>query len=80
MRNLLLVVTCFLSVTLSAQSNINDFIDAQVIGTEIFMEYDYQMMLDSIDALTTQIDALTTQLANASSDACSNLATVTYGG
>ncbi len=31
MRNLLLVVTCFLSVTLSAQSNINDFIDAQVI-------------------------------------------------
>ena len=58
MRNLLLVVTCFLSVTLSAQSNINDFIDAQVIGTEIFMEYDYQMMLDSIDALNVLLNSV----------------------
>ncbi len=37
------------------------------------MEYDHQKMLDEIDALTTQ-------LATASSDACSNLATVTYDG
>jgi len=35
---------------MSAQSNINDFIDAQVFGNEIYMEYDFQMMLDSIDA------------------------------
>ena len=83
-------VACFLcvsmSVTMSAQADINDYMNAQVTGTEIFMEYDHQKMLDEIDALTTQNDALTTQndalttqLANASSGACSNLATVTYG-
>ena len=76
MRNFLLGVACFLSVsmsvTMSAQADINDYMKAQVIGTEIFMEYDHQKMLDEIDSLTTQ-------LANASSDACSNLATVTYG-
>ena len=76
MRNLLLGVACILSVsmsvTMSAQADINDYMNAQVTGTEIFMEYDHQKMLDEIDALTTQ-------LANASSDACSNLATVTYG-
>ena len=76
MRNLLLGVACFLSVSMSvamsAQADINDYMNAQVTGTEIFMEYDHQKMLDEIDALTTQ-------LANASSDACSNLATVTYG-
>ena len=58
MRNLLMVVTCFLSVTLSAQSNINDFIDAQVSGTNIFMEYDYQMMLDSIDAQNVLLNSV----------------------
>jgi uncharacterized protein (TIGR02145 family) len=68
-----------MSVTMSAQADINDYMNAQVTGTEIFMEYDHQKMLDEINALTTQNDALTTQLANASSDACSNLATVTYG-
>ena len=57
---------------MSAQADINDYMNAQVTGTEIFMEYDHQKMLDEINALTTQ-------LANASSDACSNLATVTYG-
>ena len=63
---------------MSAQADINDYMNAQVTGTEIFMEYDHQKMLDEINALTTQNDALTTQLANAL-DACSNLATVTYG-
>ncbi|MDC1486167.1 cadherin domain-containing protein [Flavobacteriales bacterium] len=58
MRNLLLGVTCFLSVTMSAQSNINDFIDAQVSGTKIFMEYDYQMMLDSIDAQNVLLNSV----------------------
>ena len=76
MRNILQGVLCFLSVsmsvTMSAQADINDYMNAQVTGTEIFMEYDHQKMLDEIDALTTQ-------LATASSDACSNLATVTYG-
>ena len=83
MRSILQGVLCFLCVsmsdTMSAQADINDYMNAQVTGTKIFMEYDHQKMLDEIDALTTQIDALTTQLANASSDACSNLATVTYG-
>jgi uncharacterized protein (TIGR02145 family) len=76
MRNFLLGVACFLSVsmsvTMSAQADINDYMKAQVTGTEIFMEYDHQMMIDAIDALTTQLN-------NASSDPCSNLATVTYG-
>ena len=58
---------------MSAQADINDYMNAQVTGTKIFMEYDHQKMLDEIDALTTQ-------LATASSDACSNLATVTYDG
>ena len=52
-------VTCFLSVstsvTLSAQADINDFIKAQVSDSEIFLEYDHQMMIDSIDALTNQL-------------------------
>ena len=38
---------------MSAQADINDFIKAQVSDSEIFMEYDHQMMLDSIDALTS---------------------------
>jgi uncharacterized protein (TIGR02145 family) len=75
MRNLLQGVLSFLSVsmsvTMSAQADINDYMKAQVNGTEIFMEYDHQMMIDAIDALTTQ-------LANALP--CSNLTTVTYGG
>ena len=54
MRNLLQGIMCFLSVsmsvTMSAQADINDYMKAQVTGTEIFMEYDFQMMLDSIDA------------------------------
>jgi uncharacterized protein (TIGR02145 family) len=77
MRNLTLGVLCFLSVsmsvTMSAQADINDYMNAQVNGTEIFMEYDHQMMIDAIDALTIQLN-------NASSDPCSNLPTVTYGG
>ena len=55
MRDLLLGVTCFLSVSMSAQADINDYMNAQVNGTEIFMEYDHQKMLDEIDALTTQL-------------------------
>ena len=77
MRSILQGVLCFLCVsmsdTMSAQADINDYMNAQVTGTKIFMEYDHQKMLDEIDALTTQ-------LATASSDACSNLATVTYDG
>ena len=54
MRNILQGVLCFLSVsmsvTMSAQADINDYMNAQVTGTEIFMEYDHQKMLDEIDA------------------------------
>ena len=67
MRNFILGVACFLSVsmsvTMSAQADINDYMKAQVNGTEIFMEYDHQMMIDAIDDLTTQLN-------NASSDPC----------
>ena len=35
---------------MSAQADINDYMNAQVTGTEIFMEYDHQKMLDEIDA------------------------------
>ena len=59
MRNLLLGVTCFLSVSMSAQSNINDFIDVQVLGTKIFMEYDHQMILDSLDAQNVLLNSVT---------------------
>ena len=47
MRNLILGVACILSVsmsvTMSAQADINDFINAQVSGTSIYMEYSHQM-------------------------------------
>ena len=62
MRGLLLGVTCFfsvsMSVTMSAQSNINDFINAQVSSTKIFMQYDFQMMLDSIDAQNVLLNSV----------------------
>jgi uncharacterized protein (TIGR02145 family) len=63
MRNFLLGVACFLSVsmsvTMSAQADINDYMKAQVTGTEIFMEYDHQKMLDEIDAQNLLLGSVT---------------------
>ena len=63
MRNLILGVACILSVsmsvTMSAQADINDFINAQVSGTSIYIEYSHQMMLDSIDAQNLLLGSVT---------------------
>jgi uncharacterized protein YjbI with pentapeptide repeats len=41
---------------MSAQADIHNFVNGQVSGNEIFMEYDFQAMLDSIDALNAMLD------------------------
>ena len=46
---------CFAS-SMGAQADINDFVHGQASGNEIFMEYDFQAMLDSIDALNAILD------------------------
>jgi hypothetical protein len=48
--------SCFIAffallAILSAQADINDFLKIQIAGKRVFIEYDYQMMLDSIDSL-----------------------------
>ena len=48
LRGLLLL---FISVQAQSQADLNDFLSGQVVGNEIFMEYDYRAMLDSIDVL-----------------------------
>ena len=44
---------------MSAQADINDYMNAQVTGTEIFMEYDHQKMLDEIDANNVLLGSVT---------------------
>ena len=46
---------CFAS-SMGAQADIYNFVNGQVSGNEIFMEYDFQAMLDSIDALNAILD------------------------
>ena len=41
----------FIGIQAQSQADLNDFLRGQVVGSEIFMEYDYQAMLDSIDVL-----------------------------
>ena len=41
----------------NAQADLNDFLSGQVFGNRIYMEYDYQGMLDSIDALNSVISS-----------------------
>ena len=41
----------------NAQADLNDFLSGQVFGNRIYMEYDYQGMLDSIDALNSAISS-----------------------
>jgi hypothetical protein len=40
-----------IGIQAQSQADLNDFLRGQVVGSEIFMEYDYQAMLDSIDVL-----------------------------
>jgi len=48
-----------MSVTMTAQADINDYMNAQVTGTEIFMEYDHQKMLDEINAQNLLLGSVT---------------------
>ena len=41
----------FIGIQAQSQADLNDFLSGQVVGNEVFMEYDYQAMLDSIDVL-----------------------------
>ena len=41
----------FICTQAQGQADLNDFLSGQVVGNEVFMEYDYQAMLDSIDVL-----------------------------
>ena len=41
----------------NAQADLNDFLTGQVVGNSIYMEYDHQGMLDSIDALNSVISS-----------------------
>ena len=51
LKPLIGLLVLFTSVQAQSQADLNDFIKAQVVGNEIFMEYDYRAMLDSIDVL-----------------------------
>ena len=41
----------FIGIQAQSQADLDDFLSGQVVGNEVFMEYDYQAMLDSIDIL-----------------------------
>ena len=41
----------FIGIQAQSQADLDDFLSGQVVGNEVFMEYDYQAMLDSIDVL-----------------------------
>ena len=51
MKPLIGLLLLFISVQAQSQADLNDFLSGQVVGNEIFMEYDYRAMLDSIDVL-----------------------------
>ncbi len=42
---------------LLSQADINDFLKVQEVGNEVFLEYDFQAMLDSIDVLNEETSA-----------------------
>jgi uncharacterized protein (TIGR02145 family) len=44
----------------SAQAELQDFLSGQVIGNEVFLEYDYQKMLDSITTLNVALTEMNT--------------------
>ena len=41
----------FIGIQAQSQADLDDFLSGQVVGNEVFMEYNYQAMLDSIDVL-----------------------------
>lgn len=49
-----------LSFKVSAQAELQDFLSGQVIGNEVFLEYDYQKMLDSITTLNVAVTEMNT--------------------
>ncbi|MGB1431231.1 MAG: hypothetical protein ACPG6J_05245, partial [Flavobacteriaceae bacterium] len=51
LKPLIGLLLLFTSVQAQSQADLNDFLSGQVVGNEIFMEYDYRAMLDSIDVL-----------------------------
>jgi len=51
LKPLIGLLLLFISVQAQSQADLNDFLGGQVVGNEIFMEYDYRAMLDSIDVL-----------------------------
>ena len=51
LRSFCFIAFFALPAILSAQADINDFLKIQIAGKRVFIEYDYQMMLDSIDSL-----------------------------
>ena len=65
-RNIILGLLIFFSSQAYAQADINDFLSGQVSGNEVFLEYDYTAILDSIDALNA---ALSSAQASAPSQA-----------
>ena len=65
-RNIILGLLIFFSSQAYAQADINDFLSGQVSGNEVFLEYDYTAILDSIDALNA---AISSALASAPSQA-----------
>ena len=65
-RNIILGPLIFFNTQAYAQGDINDFLSGQVFGNEVFLEYDYTAVLDSIDALNA---ALSSAQASAPSQA-----------
>ena len=45
------VLLLFVGIQAQSQADLDDFLSGQVVGNEVFMEYDYQAMLDSIGVL-----------------------------
>lgn len=59
----LLFVLLTPSLKVSAQAELGDFLSGQVIGNEVFLEYDYQKMLDSITTLNGAVTELNDSIA-----------------
>jgi uncharacterized protein YdgA (DUF945 family) len=56
-RNTILGLLVFFSTEAQAQADLNDFLSVQSDGKSVFLEYDYQAMLDSIDVLNAALSS-----------------------
>ena len=54
-RNTILGLLIVFSTEAQTQADINDFLSVQSVGNSVFLEYDYQAMLDSIDVLNAAL-------------------------